>query len=83
MNSEKLLLKNINCNTLGGLFSADEEEQEFVFRFATESINADPTILPKTQIVPQIERIGKHDSFHANKRGIHFIHLITIKRQKS
>lgn len=53
----------------GGLFNENEEEQELVFRFAIDRINADKTILPKTTLVAQIEKIGKEDSFHADKKG--------------
>ncbi len=64
----------INCLT-GGLFSEDEEEQELVFRFAVDRINADPSILPKSQLVAQVERIGNEDIFHADKKGL-FIALL-------
>ncbi|XP_054163278.1 glutamate receptor ionotropic, kainate 2-like [Oppia nitens] len=53
---------------VGGLFGEDNEEQEMVFRMAIERINADPSILPKSTLVAQVERIGKEDSFHADKR---------------
>lgn len=54
---------------IGGLFSTDEEEQELVFRFAVDRINADTTILPRSTLIAQVERIGKEDSFHADKKG--------------
>lgn len=54
---------------LGGLFSEGEEEQELMFRLAVERINSDPTILPRSTLVAQVEKIGREDSFHANKKG--------------
>ena len=51
------------------MFSEGEEEQELMFRLAVERINADPTILPRSSLVAQVERIGKEDSFHADKKG--------------
>lgn len=54
----------------GGLFAEDEEEQEMVFRFAIDRINADPTILPKSTLVAQVEKIAREDSFHADKKGL-------------
>ena len=41
-----------------------------VFRFAIERINTDPTILPNSKLVAQVEKIGKEDSFHADKKGL-------------
>ncbi|KAK4337133.1 hypothetical protein RND71_043892 [Anisodus tanguticus] len=52
----------------GGLFSEGEEEQELMFRIAAERINSDPTILPRSTLVAQVEKIGREDSFHANKK---------------
>lgn len=58
----------------GGLFSADEEEQELTFRFAVEKINADRSlILPRSTLVAHVERIGREDSFHAHKKGKAFV----------
>ena len=53
----------------GGLFTPEEEEQELVFRFAVDRINSDTTILPRSTLIPQIERIGNDNSFHADKKG--------------
>ncbi|KAI1298750.1 Glutamate receptor ionotropic, kainate 2 [Halotydeus destructor] len=57
-----------NTIKIGGLFSAHEEQQELVFRFAVDGINSDTTILPRSTLIPQIERIGNDDSFHADKK---------------
>ena len=40
-----------------------------MFRLAVERINSDPTILPRSTLVAQVEKIGREDSFHANKKG--------------
>lgn len=40
-----------------------------MFRLAVERINADPTVLPRSQLVAQAERVGREDSFHADKKG--------------
>jgi len=70
----KIIITNKLHDLTGGLFSEDEEEQELVFRFAVDRINADPSILPKSTLVAQVERIGKEDSFHADKKGLYSIH---------
>lgn len=62
-----------SLSPLGGLFSEGEEEQELMFRLAVERINADPTILPRSTLVAQVEKIGREDSFHANKKGMFWL----------
>lgn len=46
-----------------------DDTQEVAFRYAVESINANHTILPRSKLFAQIERITPQDSFHASKRG--------------
>ncbi|CAG2166449.1 unnamed protein product, partial [Oppiella nova] len=62
------MASQMSYESVRGLFGEDGEEQELVFRFAIERINADPTILPKSTLVAQVERIGREDSFHADKK---------------
>lgn len=60
-------------NLEGGLFTEDEDEQELVFKHAVAKINSDQTILPRSALVAQIEKVRPEDSFRANKKGtIHF-----------
>jgi hypothetical protein len=54
---------------LGGLFNPEDELQEVAFRYAVDRINMDRVLLPKTTLVPIIERVATHDSFHTAKRG--------------
>lgn len=53
----------------GGLFHPGDESQEIAFRYAVDIINKDKTILPRSKLAVQIERISPQDSFHASKRG--------------
>lgn len=53
----------------GGLFHPADDKQEIAFRNAVEKINSDRTILPRSKLSAQIERISPQDSFHASKRG--------------
>lgn len=53
----------------GGLFHPDDDHQEIAFRYAVEKINSDRTILPRSKLLAQIERISPQDSFLASKRG--------------
>jgi hypothetical protein len=53
----------------GGLFHPADDRQEVAFRYAVDRINADRTILPRSRLSAQIERISPQDSFHASKRG--------------
>ncbi|TDG50512.1 hypothetical protein AWZ03_003101 [Drosophila navojoa] len=53
---------------IGGLFHPSDDHQELAFRQAVERINADRSILPRSKLVAQIERISPFDSFHAGKR---------------
>lgn len=62
-----------NPNIAGGLFHPGDESQEIAFRFAVDTINRDKSILPRSKLVVQIERISAQDSFHASKRGKLFL----------
>ena len=57
---------------LGGLFTPEQREEEFMFRLAVNNINEDATILSRTKLVAQVNTIDYFDSFHANKRGSNF-----------
>lgn len=54
---------------LGGLFHPSDDKQEIAFRYAIEKINSDRTILPRSKLQAQIEKIPPQDSFHASKKG--------------
>lgn len=58
---------------IGGLFHPGDIDQELAFRYAVEKINLDKTILPRSKLSAQIERVSPHDSFHASKRGENYI----------
>ncbi|KAK6631711.1 hypothetical protein RUM43_013775 [Polyplax serrata] len=53
-----------------GLFTEDQWEQEIAFKYAVDRINMDPFVLPKSRVIPIIERIPVGDSFEAGKRGV-------------
>jgi ionotropic glutamate receptor len=57
-----------NMIKIGGLFTKEQTEQEMLFRFAVDRINADITILPRTTLMAEVERIEELDSFHADKK---------------
>lgn len=63
---------------LGGLFHTGDIDQELAFRYAVEKINLDKTILPRSKLSAQIERVSSEDSFHASKRGNN---LVSSKRE--
>jgi hypothetical protein len=59
---------------LGGLFDVSGQrnghgKQETAFRYAVERINNNKTLLNKTILSAQIEKIPPRDSFHTHKRG--------------
>ncbi|CAD7092223.1 unnamed protein product [Hermetia illucens] len=60
---------------IGGLFHTAGDPQEVAFRQAVEKINADRLILPGLKLVPEIEIISPHDSFHASKRVCYLLKL--------
>lgn len=53
----------------GGLFHPADDKQELAFRYAVEKINNDRTILPRSKLSAQIEKMPPQDSFHASKKG--------------
>lgn len=53
----------------GGLFHPADDKQEIAFRYAVEKINGDRSILPRSKLNAQIEKIPPQDSFHASKKG--------------
>lgn len=58
---------------IGGLFHPADDNQEVAFRYAVEKINADRSILPRSRLSAQIEKISPQDSFHASKRVCHLL----------
>ncbi|RZF32680.1 hypothetical protein LSTR_LSTR004108 [Laodelphax striatellus] len=58
---------------IGGLFHPADDKQEVALRYAVERINADRTILPRSRLLAQIEKIPPQDSFHASKRVCHLL----------
>ncbi|XP_055588383.1 glutamate receptor ionotropic, kainate 1-like [Uranotaenia lowii] len=60
---------------IGGLFHPDDDHQEIAFRYAVEKINSDKTILPRSKLLAQIERISPQDSFLASKRVCHLLRV--------
>ncbi|PNF30869.1 Glutamate receptor ionotropic, kainate 2 [Cryptotermes secundus] len=58
---------------IGGLFHPADDRQEVAFRYAVERINDDRTILPRSRLSAQIEKISPQDSFHASKRVCHLL----------
>lgn len=61
---------NVYCfYVAGGLFHPADDKQEIAFRYAVEKINSDRSILPRSKLSAQIEKISPQDSFHASKRG--------------
>uniref|UniRef100_A0A182MR86 Receptor ligand binding region domain-containing protein n=1 Tax=Anopheles culicifacies TaxID=139723 RepID=A0A182MR86_9DIPT len=55
------------------MFHPDDDHQEIAFRYAVEKINSDRTILPRSKLLAQIERISPQDSFLASKRVCHLL----------
>jgi len=53
---------------IGGLFASDETQQEMIFRFAVDKINADTTLLSQSTLTTLIETISANDSFHVDKK---------------
>ncbi|XP_039289562.1 glutamate receptor ionotropic, kainate 2 isoform X1 [Nilaparvata lugens] len=58
---------------IGGLFHPADDKQEVALRYAVERINADRSILPRSRLLAQIEKIPPQDSFHASKRVCHLL----------
>ncbi|KAF8784441.1 glutamate receptor ionotropic, kainate 2-like isoform X2 [Argiope bruennichi] len=53
---------------IGGLFDTEDDEQELAFRIAVDKINADTSVLPRSRLVAQVEKVGIDDSFRATKK---------------
>lgn len=53
----------------GGLFHPADDKQEVAFRYAVDKINNDRSILPRSKLSAQIEKMSPQDSFHASKKG--------------
>ncbi|XP_057671940.1 glutamate receptor ionotropic, kainate 2 isoform X1 [Diorhabda carinulata] len=58
---------------IGGLFHPADDKQEIAFRYAVEKINNDRSILPRSKLSAQIEKIPPQDSFHASKKVCHLL----------
>ncbi|XP_050309100.1 glutamate receptor ionotropic, kainate 2 isoform X3 [Anthonomus grandis grandis] len=58
---------------IGGLFHPNDDKQELAFRYAIEKINSDRTILSRSKLQGQIEKIPPQDSFHASKKVCHLL----------
>lgn len=61
---------------IGGLFHEGDIDQELAFRYAVEKINLDKTVLPRSKLSAQIERVPSEDSFHASKRGYYLVNFM-------
>ncbi|XP_059485780.1 glutamate receptor ionotropic, kainate 2 isoform X1 [Neocloeon triangulifer] len=69
----QLVLSLPDVIRIGGLFHPADDRQEVAFKYAVDRINADRTILPRSRLTAQIERISPQDSFHASKRVCHLL----------
>ncbi|XP_046985312.1 glutamate receptor ionotropic, kainate 2 isoform X4 [Schistocerca americana] len=58
---------------IGGLFHPADDRQEVAFRYAVDRLNADRSVLPRSRLSAQIEKISPQDSFHASKRVCHLL----------
>lgn len=67
----------------GGLFHPTDDKQEIAFRYAIEKINSDRSILPRSKLQAQIEKIPPQDSFHASKKGMSVFLLILLSMLKN
>ncbi|UYV80331.1 hypothetical protein LAZ67_18002470 [Cordylochernes scorpioides] len=59
-----------------GLFDSEDTEQEMAFQLAATLINSDNSILPRSTLVPVVEKVERDDSFHATKKGTSFISFV-------
>ncbi|KAF4533063.1 hypothetical protein B566_EDAN002626 [Ephemera danica] len=55
---------------IGGLFNPEDELQEVAFRYAVDRINMDRVLLPKTTLVPIIERVASLDICNMTHEGV-------------
>lgn len=54
----------------GALFSRDQKKSiETAFKYAVHKINKDKIILPKSNLIYDIQYVPNEDSFHASKKG--------------
>lgn len=67
--SSEIDLYSFGWFSIGGLFHPADDKQEIAFRYAVEKINSDKTILPRSKLSAQIEKMSPQDSFHASKKG--------------
>lgn len=53
------------------MFNGDQKNSnvELAFKYAVHKINQDKSILPKTELLYDIQYVPKDDSFHASKKG--------------
>lgn len=56
---------------LGAIFTEDQRDSstELAFKYAVYKINKDKMLLPKTQLVYDIEYVPRDDSFRTSKKG--------------
>ncbi|XP_063984927.1 glutamate receptor ionotropic, kainate 2-like isoform X3 [Diachasmimorpha longicaudata] len=56
---------------IGAIFTHDQKDSstELAFKYAVYKINKDKVILPKTNLVFDIQYVPKDDSFHASKKA--------------
>ncbi|XP_043273098.1 glutamate receptor ionotropic, kainate 2-like isoform X1 [Venturia canescens] len=56
---------------IGAIFTHDQKDSstELAFKYAVYKINKDKVILPKTNLVYDIQYVPKDDSFHASKKA--------------
>ncbi|GIY23769.1 uncharacterized protein CEXT_106151 [Caerostris extrusa] len=62
----------------GGLFESGDEDLELAFRYAVDHVNADTNVLPLNRLQAHVERVEKHDSFTASKKGLVSHQCITL-----
>lgn len=64
------------------MFNGDQRNSsvELAFKYAVHKINQDKSILPKTELLYDIQYVPKDDSFHASKKGKSYtkFHLLFI-----
>ncbi|GIX92224.1 uncharacterized protein CEXT_593141 [Caerostris extrusa] len=63
-----LMCVKLMCVFPGGLFDTEDDEQELAFRIAVDRINADTSVLSRSRLVAQVEKIAVDDSFRATKK---------------
>lgn len=71
--------------TLGAIFREDQKDSHYdlAFKFAVHKINKDQHILPKTNLIYDIQYVKADDSFHANKQGDFFLLFSAMLLAKS